>query len=268
MSRKQTNINTVVGQITIIEYKSREFRTVVIDPNGISKEQPTVGYGFRQAEKHIGIPHNTLSGWVVEDNEFKWLKVPSGKLFEVVVRKAENGQIMSLLEICSAYDLARHVAFTPAVERKWSSKVNEFVQWFNPFDFYQCHFSAMGIDYCPAQLNAFCENNSSQVFTKNAPIRYRAPEKKIALRLKTALCGCLEVQTPIGQIDLLTSTEIIEIKNAKHWKHAVGQVLMYSNYYPRHSRRIHLFGVCHASFKQLVEENASKLAIQVTWDSD
>ena len=53
----------------------------------------------------------------------------------------------------------------------------------------------------------------------------------------------IEVKTPAGCIDMLTSDAVIEIKRMRMWKQALGQVLAYSAYYPRHMRVIHLFGV-------------------------
>lgn len=50
-----------------------------------------------------------------------------------------------------------------------------------------------------------------------------------------------EVETIYGYIDILTDTEIIEVKVAKNWKHSIGQILVYSKAYPTHNKRIHLF---------------------------
>lgn len=68
-------------------------------------------------------------------------------------------------------------------------------------------------------------------------------EKAIQLRLQEELGGDIEVETKVGFIDLLTEDEIIEIKEGKNWKHAVGQVLMYAIEYPQHKKRIHLFNI-------------------------
>jgi hypothetical protein len=55
--------------------------------------------------------------------------------------------------------------------------------------------------------------------------------------------GEVEVKLPGGdRIDILTATEIIEVKAARNWKAAFGQVVIYSKYYPHHAKRIHLFG--------------------------
>jgi hypothetical protein len=66
-------------------------------------------------------------------------------------------------------------------------------------------------------------------------------EKMIQLYYKNQTGGEIEVETPFGYIDLLTSTKIIEIKNALQWKHALGQILSYSNFFPSHKKWIYLF---------------------------
>jgi hypothetical protein len=70
-------------------------------------------------------------------------------------------------------------------------------------------------------------------------------EKEIQLKLQNQLGGEIEieVETESGFIDLLTEKEIIEIKNGKNWKHALGQILIYSLEYPKHAKIIHLFGI-------------------------
>ena len=44
-----------------------------------------------------------------------------------------------------------------------------------------------------------------------------------------------------GRVDLLTDREVVEIKSMSRWKHALGQVLVYSDCFLGHSPRIHLF---------------------------
>jgi len=68
-------------------------------------------------------------------------------------------------------------------------------------------------------------------------------EKEIQLKLQKELGGKIEVETDTGFIDLLTDNEIIEIKNGKNWKEAVGQILIYSLEFPLHKKRIHLFDI-------------------------
>lgn len=85
--------------------------------------------------------------------------------------------------------------------------------------------------------------------------------------LQQKLGGLREVITPAGNIDLLTSTEIIEVKAVKDWKGALGQILVYGTYYPSHSRRIHLFGCCVQSYLDLVKSHCDPHKVLVTYEN-
>jgi hypothetical protein len=66
-------------------------------------------------------------------------------------------------------------------------------------------------------------------------------EKKIADELAHQLNGRREVQIECGRIDIMTDTEVIEVKVASLWKHALGQVQAYA-YETKLRPRIHLIG--------------------------
>jgi hypothetical protein len=66
-------------------------------------------------------------------------------------------------------------------------------------------------------------------------------EKEIRERLKAKLGGTPQA-TRIGEIDLLTKKEIIEIKVIEKWKEGVGQLILFGKIYPNHSKQLHLFG--------------------------
>ena len=72
--------------------------------------------------------------------------------------------------------------------------------------------------------------------------KYSNPEHQVRDALKQQLGGKTEVVTPSGRIDLLTETQIIEVKRITDWKSALGQILAYSSFYPSHQKRLHLFG--------------------------
>jgi hypothetical protein len=61
-------------------------------------------------------------------------------------------------------------------------------------------------------------------------------------RLARRLNGLTEVVTPFGLIDVLTDKQVIEVKEARFWKSALGQVLAYGSFYPERQKRIHLIG--------------------------
>lgn len=92
-------------------------------------------------------------------------------------------------------------------------------------------------------------------------------------RLETVLCeglsqsinGTTEVKTPIGYIDIMTDSQIIEVKRVRKWKWALGQILVYGLYYPDHEKRIHLFGRCKESKLQTIKDHCVKFDVVVTW---
>lgn len=75
------------------------------------------------------------------------------------------------------------------------------------------------------------------------------------------------IKSCIGIPDILTESQIIEVKHGKNWKHAIGQLLVYKLYYPEHLARIHLFGGNLTTIdRKMVEEHCDKFNIKVSWD--
>ncbi|AEQ32473.1 KilA-N domain-containing protein [Megavirus chiliensis] len=68
-------------------------------------------------------------------------------------------------------------------------------------------------------------------------------EKVIQKTLQSELGGEIEVKTKYGYIDLLTDDKIIEIKSYETWKHALGQILIYSDEYENKNKCVYLFDV-------------------------
>jgi phage regulator Rha-like protein len=97
--------------------------------------------------------------------------------------------------------------------------------------------------------------------------RRKKTEKQYKHDLAKELNGKIEIQTLAGNIDILTDTEIIEVKEVRLWKHALGQVLAYGYYYPSHKRRIHLYGETQESFLGLIKKHCSKFNVSVTWEA-
>jgi len=95
-----------------------------------------------------------------------------------------------------------------------------------------------------------------------------AEEKRIQDKLSRELQAAVEIQCPAGFIDILSATEIIEVKRADRWKSAVGQVLAYQIYFPNHRPRIHLFwrGSERYPNTNAVLECCSRLKVLVSWE--
>lgn len=53
--------------------------------------------------------------------------------------------------------------------------------------------------------------------------------------------GSKEVPCSSGRVDIVTSEEVIEVKEISKWKQAIGQVLVYKTCFPKHKAQIHLF---------------------------
>jgi hypothetical protein len=97
-----------------------------------------------------------------------------------------------------------------------------------------------------------------------APQR-KGKEFEIQTRMHEELGGKTEVYTPAGRIDLVTDTEVIEIKKVEKWKDAFGEVIIKGQTFPTHQKRIHLFG---STDKQLttIQEYCEVLNVNVTFE--
>lgn len=67
-------------------------------------------------------------------------------------------------------------------------------------------------------------------------------ELEFSRKLAKRIGGKTEYANPAGRIDVLTDRFVIEVKFAENWKHAIGQVLVYSFYFPEHAPLICLIG--------------------------
>ena len=95
---------------------------------------------------------------------------------------------------------------------------------------------------------------------------YDNPEYQVVKRLQTELGGQIEVVTAVGRIDLLTNTEVIEVKEVSDWKAALGQILAYSSFFPEHIKRIHLFGDCTPEKKQVISSTVLSFGVIATFE--
>lgn len=87
-------------------------------------------------------------------------------------------------------------------------------------------------------------------------------EKEIQNRLHIELNAQMEVETPVGFVDLVTEEKIIEIKEISRWKHAVGQILSYGVFVKK-SKCIYLFGEADAIDVNNIYKVCNELNIEV-----
>lgn len=88
---------------------------------------------------------------------------------------------------------------------------------------------------------ATAEISADKTSMSDGKAKRKNPEEVVQKKLEKSLGGGHQ-QTDAGIIDILTETEIVEIKEWKNWKEAIGQLIAYGHYYPNHQKRMHLFG--------------------------
>jgi len=91
------------------------------------------------------------------------------------------------------------------------------------------------------------------------------PEREVRDRLQAQLGGKVEAYTRWGLIDLLTETQLIEVKVSSHWKDAIGHLIAKSRKYPNHQKRLHLFGYEEPCLEH-IEDVCRDCQIQVTFE--
>ena len=70
----------------------------------------------------------------------------------------------------------------------------------------------------------------------------------------------------LGRADIVTATEVIEVKAVGQWKHALGQVLVYGTAFEELKERVHLFGVCDDATKAVIKEAMGTYGVKCTFE--
>ena len=75
-----------------------------------------------------------------------------------------------------------------------------------------------------------------------------------------------EVPCSSGFVDIVTPSELIEVKRAQLWKGGLGQVLVYSKDFPGLAPRLHLFGQKSYEHFALAHATCVMFGVRVTTD--
>lgn len=89
-------------------------------------------------------------------------------------------------------------------------------------------------------------------------------EKQWQAKLAKQLGASREVHCPVGIIDLLLPTKVIEVKQAAGFKSALGQVLSYGAFYRGRSLALALFGTSNYC-KADIEQVCGLYNVEVIW---
>lgn len=129
------------GDRISMTYETRDFEVIVIDPDGFGKNQPTVGLGFRMADREMGLDESTLSRWRVGGGDanlgYQLLKLPSGKTIEVMQILGTDGQEYVVIEASEWVEIAKDLLKHPGKLRSATrTKLIDFLAWFATKGFY------------------------------------------------------------------------------------------------------------------------------------
>ena len=93
-------------------------------------------------------------------------------------------------------------------------------------------------------------------------------EYSVQLKIQKKLGGKREVFVPAGNIDLVTHDSVIEVKPIEQWKQAIGQILVYQQYYPDKKAKIALFNrtrrkYISKSYLKMIYDSCNSLGVEV-----
>lgn len=91
----------------------------------------------------------------------------------------------------------------------------------------------------------------------------RKVELEIQKRMSLETGGCHE-SCPAGITDIVTDKSLIEIKNWVQWKTAIGQLIVYSKYFPGRILKCHLFGKKPEGKSTMILQHFADHNIEVT----
>ena len=158
---KMTEIKT--GSKITLSYEGREFDVIVIDPNGLGRNQPSVGFGFRMMEKYGGLSESTSSDWVTEESGFegdrnpaaKLLKLPSSNTFRVTGITGLDGNEYFVLEVSDWVAAAADILKKPGkVKKPTLNGLIDFLSWFAIKGFYADAYAVLKGAYTEADSRA------------------------------------------------------------------------------------------------------------------
>lgn len=176
---KKDDFSPKKGQIINLEYENREFEVIVIDPDGLGKGQPSIGFNFGLMEKYGGLSQSTLTDWVTKEsvfeghrnNETKLLKLPSGNTFRVTEIIGSDNNKNYVLEVSDWVALVVDVLDKPGKVRKPTQRnLIRFLSWFAVKGLYADAYALLKGKYTEADsrtLSAWMKSRLENIAHRN-----------------------------------------------------------------------------------------------------
>ena len=121
-----------------------------------------------------------------------------------------------------------------------------------------------GINFC--RKHSQYKSNGGPGRNRYEKFKKKTQERAVQLRLSRSLNGNIEVPCPIGRVDIVTHTYIIEVKRFHKWKEAIGQILSYALYFPDKRKGIYLFDVPPGQNMMEVQNCCFQNGIELYWE--
>jgi hypothetical protein len=145
-------MNIQAGKIVELDHEDRKFSVIVIDPNGLGPNQPSVGFGFGMMERYGGLPTSTSDNWLegVPNTDSECLKLPSGSTYRVSRVIGEDNNEYVVLEVSQWVAIAAEAIKKSKVKKSTKDKLVDFLSWFAVKGFYADAYALLKGSYTEA----------------------------------------------------------------------------------------------------------------------
>ena len=145
------------GTLVDLTFEGREFKVIVIDPNGLGRGKPSIGFGFGMMEDYGGLPTSTSDNWLegLPNTPNECLKTPSGNTYRVSRILGEDNNEYVVVEVSDWVSIAVDINKKPGKVRKSTrDKLLDFLGWFAVKGFYADAYSFLKGSYTDADNRA------------------------------------------------------------------------------------------------------------------
>ncbi|MBD2101009.1 hypothetical protein [Leptolyngbya sp. FACHB-261] len=292
----------LAGNYLTVDYNGRPIICVTLDISGVVPELPRLGFSIRtitalcgvnimrrfaywyKAKTMIACSHHYYEGKQAQvplhraSIDCTQFILPSGQTFYSDYIRCFKGSPCNVIDVADSYRLCMDLRDEPGRKVIDLKLLNHFCDTFKPAEFYAAAYSSLGLTVDSRAIEVYCNqapvscpeliHPSMDDTEDHTESMSRMSEESVADALYRREGGTGEIKTKAGHIDLLTQTEVIEVKAVESWRGAIGQALVYALDFPNHTPRIHLFGPVHPDSKCVVEHYCKLLNVRVTWESE
>ena len=165
------------GQIIELDYESRKFEVIVIDPHGLGRNQPSVGFGFGMMERYGGLPTSTTDNWLqgLPKSDSECLKLPSGNTYRVSRILGEDNNEYVVLEVSQWVSVAADAIKKSKAKKSTKDKLVDFLSWFAVKGFYADAYAILKGAYTEADsrsVSAWLKSRLAGIARRNKYTRF------------------------------------------------------------------------------------------------